>query len=88
MNAVIYARYSCDNQREEKVIPLSYENSGMAVYQEFDSSELTPEVARDMNDVLEFMDGTMLENIETAGYEPVEDEIDRDKDKNKDDTSR
>ena len=30
----------------------------------------------------------MLENIETAGYEPVDDEIDKDKDKNKDDTSR
>ena len=41
-----------------------------------------------MNDILEFMDGTMLENIETAGYVPVDDEIDRDKDKNKDDTSR
>ena len=74
-----------DNQ---KVIPLSYENSGMGIYQEFDSSELTPEVARNMNDVLEFMDGTMLENIESIGYEPVEFDFDIDKDKNKGDTSR
>ena len=74
-----------DNQ---KVIPLSYENSGMGVYQEFDSSELTPEIARDMNDILELMDGTMLENIESMGYEPVEEEIDRDKDIDKNDMSR
>ena len=66
----------------------SYENSGMGVYQEYDISALTPEVARDMNDVLEFMDGTMLENIETAGYELVEEDIDRDKDVRRDDMSR
>ena len=74
-----------DNQ---KVIPLSYENSGMGVYQEFDSSELTPEVARDMNDVLEFMDGNMLDQIEEAGYEPAEDDMDRDKDIRRDNMSR
>lgn len=56
-----------DNQ---KVIPLSFENSGMGVYEEY-SSELTPEIAKQMNDVLDFMDNTMLENIEKAGYEPV-----------------
>ena len=58
-----------DNQ---KVIPLSFENSGMGVYQEYDISALTPEVARDMNDALEFMDGNMLDQIEKAGYEPAE----------------
>ncbi len=36
----------------------------------------------------EFMDGTMLENIETAGYELVEEDIDRDKDVRRDDMSR
>ena len=60
-------RVNYDNQ---KVIPLNYENSGMGVYEEYDS-ELTPETAKQMNDVLDFMDNTMLENIEAAGYEPV-----------------
>ena len=61
-------RVDYDNQ---KVIPLSFENSGMGVYEEY-SSELTPEIAKQMNDVLDFMDNTMLENIEAAGYEPEE----------------
>lgn len=55
----------------KKVIPLSFENSGMGVYEEY-SSELAPEIAKQMNDVLDFMDNTMLENIEAAGYEPEE----------------
>ena len=74
-----------DNQ---KVIPLSFENSGMGVYQEYDISALTPEVARNMNDALEFMDGNMLDQIEEAGYEPAEDDMDRDKDINTNDMRR
>ena len=62
----------------KKVIPLSFENSGMGVYEEY-SSELTPEIAKQMNDVLDFMDNTMLENIEAAGYEPMEIDADRDR---------
>ena len=73
-----------DNQ---KVIPLSFENSGMGVYEEY-SSELTPEIAKQMNDVLDFMDNTMLENIEKAGYESVEDDVDRNKSAQRDDMSR
>ncbi len=71
----------------KKVIPLSFENSGMGVYEEY-SSELTPEIAKQMNDVLDFMDNTMLENIEKAGYEPVEDDVDRNKTAQRDDMSR
>lgn len=71
----------------KKVIPLSFENSGMGVYEEY-SSELTPEIAKQMNDVLDFMDNTMLENIEKAGYEPVEDDVDRNKSVQRDDMSR
>ena len=41
-----------------------------------------------MNDILEFMDGRMLDLIEQAGYEPVEDDMDRDKDVNRNDMSR
>ena len=59
------------NYDNQKVIPLSFENSGMGVCEEY-SSELTPEIAKQMNDVLDFMDNTMLENIEAAGYEPEE----------------
>ncbi len=47
-----------------KVIPLSYENSSVGAYQEFCPDNLTPEMAKNMNDVLEFMSDTMLENIE------------------------
>ena len=77
-------RVDYDNQ---KVIPLNYENSGMGVYEEYDS-ELTPETAKQMNDVLDFMDNTMLENIEKAGYEPVEDDVDRNKTAQRDYMSR
>ncbi len=73
-----------DNQ---KVIPLNYENSGMGVYEEF-GSELTPETAKQMNDVLDFMDSTMLENIEAMGYEPMEIEADRDRNVRENDMSR
>ena len=38
-----------------KVIPLSYENSSVGAYQEFCPDNLTPEMAKNMNDVLEFM---------------------------------
>ena len=78
-------RVDYDNQ---KVIPLSFENSSMGVYQEYDISALTPEVARDMNDALEFMDGNMLDQIEEAGYEPAENDMDRDKDIHRDNMSR
>lgn len=71
----------------KKVIPLSFENSGIGVYEEY-SSELTPEIAKQMNDVLDFMDNTMPENIEKAGYEPVEDDVDRNKTAQRDDMSR
>lgn len=77
-------RVDYDNQ---KVIPLNYENSGMGVYEEF-GSELTPETAKQMNDVLDFMDSTMLENIEAMGYEPMENDMDRDRNVQKDDVSR
>ena len=59
----------------------------MGVYEEY-SSELTPEIAKQMNDVLDFMDNTMLENIEKAGYEPVEDDVDRNMSAQRDDMSR
>ena len=77
-------RVDYDNQ---KVIPLNYENSGMGVYEEYDS-ELTPETAKQMNDLLDFMDRTMLENIEAAGYEPMEIDADRDRNVRENDMSR
>lgn len=57
-----------------KVIPLSYENSSVGTYQEFSPDNLTPEMAKNMNDVLEFMSDTMLENIEEGDFtlEPQE----------------
>ena len=55
-----------------KVIPLSYENSSVGAYQEFCPDNLTPEMAKNMNDVLEFMSDTMLENIEEGDFEEVQ----------------
>ena len=55
----------------QKVIPISFENSGVGAYQEFDPDNMTPEMAKEMNDVLDYMDSTMLEEIERQGYEPV-----------------
>ena len=53
----------------EKVIPVSYENSGMGIYNTYDSgAEPTPESVRKINEVLEFTD-TWLDNIEEQGYE-------------------
>lgn len=69
-----------DNQ---KVIPMSFENSGGGAYQEFDPDNMTPEMAKEMNDVLDFMDSTMLEKIERQGYEPVD--TDKDRNRNEDD---
>ena len=52
----------------EKVIPISYENSGMGIYNTFDSSgEPTSESVKQTNEVLEFTD-TWLDNIEEQGY--------------------
>ena len=58
----------------EKVIPISYENSGMGIYETYDpDAEPTPESVQQMASVLDFTD-TWLDNIEQQGYEPVEDE--------------
>ena len=52
----------------EKAIPVSFENSGMGVYQEFDiDAEPTAESVHMANDVLDFVD-TWLDNIEEQGY--------------------
>jgi len=52
----------------EKVVPISYENSGMGIYNTFDSSgEPTPESVRQANEVLEFT-SDWLDNIEEQGY--------------------
>lgn len=55
----------------EKVIPVSFENSGMGVYETYDpSAEPTPDSVKKQADVLEFTD-EWLNNIEQQGYEPV-----------------
>lgn len=63
----------------KKVISISFENSGVGAYQEFDPDNITPEMAKEMNDVLDYMDSTMLEDIERQGYEPVDMDNDRDR---------
>ncbi len=55
----------------KKVTPISYENSGTGIYEEYDTKNLTPETAEKINDLLEFTD-MWLDNIEAQGYEPVD----------------
>ena len=55
----------------KKVTPISYENSGTGMYEEYDIENLTPETAEKINDLLEFTD-MWLDNIEAQGYEPVD----------------
>ncbi len=50
-----------------KVIPVSFENSGSAVYQEFDISDGTPETMKAINSVLTFADDWMDE-IDSQGF--------------------
>ncbi len=52
----------------KKVTPISYENSGTGMYEEYDIEHLTPETAEKINDLLEFVD-TWLDNIEAQGYD-------------------
>ena len=52
----------------EKVLPVSFENSSAGFYQEFDiEAEPTPESVHAANSVLDFVD-TWLDNIEEQGY--------------------
>ncbi len=65
----------------EKVIPISYENSGLGIYESYDiNAEPTPAVVKQQNDVLDFMD-EWLDNIEQQGYEPDVNEITAEKSK-------
>ncbi|MGN1106676.1 MAG: DUF6908 domain-containing protein, partial [Huintestinicola sp.] len=71
---LICFRVDYDN---EKVIPISYENSGMGIYETYDpDAEPTPQSVQEMTKVLDFTD-TWLDNIEQQGYEPVRDDEDR-----------
>ena len=64
---------------KEKVIPVSYENSGMGIYETYDpDAEPTPESVQRMASVLDFTD-TWLDNIEQQGYEPAVEDEDRSK---------
>lgn len=57
--------------QNEKVIPLSYENSGIGIYETYDETAVpTPESVKKVNDVLSFMDD-WLDNIDEQGYTPV-----------------
>ena len=65
----------------QKVIPLSFENSFQGVYEEYDISDGKPETMKQINDILAFADDWM-DDIEVQGYSPVtgDDEIEQTKD--------
>lgn len=57
------------DRENEKITPVSYEQSSLGKYEEFDlSAEPTKETSSRINDIMEFMD-TWLNNIEQTGYE-------------------
>lgn len=63
----------------EKVLPISYENSGLGVYESYDqNAEPTPESVKKQNELLEFMD-TWLDNIEEQGYIPADIDVKQEK---------
>lgn len=65
---LIYFKVDYD---KEKVIPISYENSGMGIYETYDAeAEPTPDSVQKMSSVLDFTD-TWLDNIEQQEYESV-----------------
>ena len=51
----------------KKVIPQSFENSGMGVYEQYDISDGKPETMKQINDILTFADDWM-DRIEEQGY--------------------
>ncbi|MCM1525050.1 MAG: YodL domain-containing protein [Ruminococcus sp.] len=55
----------------KRAIPVSYENSGLGKYERFDVDNPTPEVMKQVNDVLSFADN-WFDNIEAQGYKPVQ----------------
>ena len=54
----------------KKVTPISYENSGLGVYEEYDIAEPTPQLIEKLHELLDFTD-TWLDNIESQGYKPI-----------------
>lgn len=57
----------------KKVMPISYENSGLGVYEEYDIAEPTSQLIEKLHELLDFTD-TWLDNIEAQGYKPVGDD--------------
>jgi len=54
----------------KKVIPQSFENSGMGVYEQYDISDGKPETMKHINDILTFADDWM-DRIEEQVYSEV-----------------
>jgi hypothetical protein len=70
----------------KKVIPQSYENSGLGIYEAYDISDGRPETMKQINDVLTFADDWM-DNIEQQGYKNVTEDKDRSRDRKSDEMS-
>ena len=51
----------------KRVIPESFENSGMGVYEQYDITDVKPETMKQINDILTFADDWM-DRIEEQGY--------------------
>lgn len=54
----------------KKATPISFENSGVGTYEEFDTENPTPESVKRINDILDYTDN-WLDNIEEEHYKPV-----------------
>lgn len=69
----------------QKVIPISYENSGLGIYEEYDISDGKPETMKQINDVLAFADNWM-DDIDAQGYSAPQEE--KEVEQNKENISR
>lgn len=54
----------------KKAVPVSFENSGLGVYEKFDVGNPTPETMKRVNDLIEHTD-QWLDTIESENYTPV-----------------
>lgn len=69
----------------KKVTPLSFENSGLSMYEEYDISDGKPETMQQINDILAFADNWM-DMIKGQGYSALQE--DKTVEQNRDDISR
>ena len=55
---------------DRKATPISYEMSGLGIYEDYDIENPTPQLMEKINEMLDYTDG-WLDNVEAKDYEPI-----------------